>query len=327
MHNTFNVISRMSERLNGVTWRMQILLFCTVFWVSTFICSLPRGEGIGGFTLNQMLEDFGVFLLFLSIWTGIFAHFRKSISLPWLCLLLGVALWQEEVNLFNKTYQAINLWFGHEIDSSERQRGDVFILAIVCFSLLARFLKPGFKSFFRIHITGFVLLYTLFQLWVHYIFPYQMQKAILAPQLAYQMEFTSTYEGRFQYQCDHGKWTCFSWTGDEIPTELSSNSQLMDLIKNHEGVFMDTDGFVGFVPTRDQSVFRGVDAAQKYIVTYFKNQSLQRVVMDHEFAQKAAQTVTRPMLIFSTSFGMVWFFGGLFIVFMHQARRHTPQNR
>lgn len=41
IHSTFNAISRMSERLNGVTWGMQILLFYTVFQGST-----PSAQGL-----------------------------------------------------------------------------------------------------------------------------------------------------------------------------------------------------------------------------------------------------------------------------------------
>mgnify|MGYP006926845355 FL=1 len=144
------------------------------------------------------------------------------------------------MNLLNKAYQAINLWFGHDIDSAERQRGDVTVLMIVSLSLLARFCRRGFKSFFRIYITAFLLLFTCFQMWLHYTFPYQMQSAILDADLAYQKEFTSTYEGRFQYQCDQGLWTCYSWEGDDIPPTLRHDEGLMAVVRSHKGCLLYT---------------------------------------------------------------------------------------
>jgi len=172
----------MNDQLNAVTWQMQTLLVCTVFWLATAVCSFPATEGgWDAWSLYQCLEDFGVFLLFFSIWCGVYAHFQRSITPAWLLLLLAIALWQEEVNLFNNAYQAINLWFGHEIASAERQRGDVTVLMIVALTLLLRFVTTGFKSFFRIHISVFLLFFTCFQMWLHYTFPYQMQSAILEP--------------------------------------------------------------------------------------------------------------------------------------------------
>src|SRR5690606_19107195 len=116
-----------------------------------------------------------------------------------------------------KAYQAMNLWFDIEITSAERQRGDVFMLLIITASLLARFFQKGFKSIFRIHMAVFLVGFTAFQLWLHYTFPYQMQHAILDAYLEYQKEFTSTYEGRFQFQCEQGKWECYSWIGEDVP--------------------------------------------------------------------------------------------------------------
>lgn len=317
---------RLNDCLNTVTWQMQSLLVCTVFWIATAICSFPASDGgWQAWSLNQCLEDFGVFLLFLSIWCGVFAHFQKTITPAWLLLLLAVALWQEEINLLNKTYQAINLWFGYEITSAERQRGDVTVLMVVCLSLLVRFWQKGFKSFFRIHIAAFLLFFTCFQMWLHYTFPYQMQSAILEPYLKYQEEFTSTYEGRFRYQCDQGMWKCYSWEGTAVPDELRSDTGLMAVIDSHRGIVMNTTGYVGQLPSDDDTVFRGVDASQKYLITYYKNHNLNRVVINREFAQRAAQTVTRPLVVFSACFGMAWFFGGLMLVFMHQRRFGGPR--
>jgi hypothetical protein len=316
-----NYILRMNSRLNAVTWQKQTLLCCTVFWLATITCSIPFTDGgLSHWSLNQCLEDFGVFLLFFSIWCGFFAHFERNITVPWLLLLLAIALWQEEVNLLNKAYQSINLWFGIEITSAERQRGDVTVLMIVGLSLLARFFQKGFKSFFRIHITVFLLFFTCFQMWIHYTFPYRMQSAILAPYVDYQKEFTSTYEGRFRYQCDQGLWKCYSWEGDNIPDELRDNADLMGVIRSNEGIVMNTTGYIGQVASDEDTVFRGVDASQKFIATYYKNHDLNRVVINREFAQRAAEAVTRPLVVFSACFGMAWFFGGMMLVFMHQRR-------
>lgn len=323
MQSIHSYLSRMNDRLNSVTWQTQSLLVCTVFWITTIICSYPFSDGgWDAWSLDQCLEDFGVFLLFFSIWCGLFAHFKRNITLGWLAVLLATAIWQEEVNLLNKAYQAINMWFGHDIDSTERQRGDVTVLMIVALSLIARFTQKGFKSFFRIYITAFLLFFTCFQIWLHYTFPYQMQTAILDAELAYQKEFTSTYEGRFRYQCDQGIWTCYSWEDDDIPTALRHDEGLMAVIRSHDGIIMNTTGYIGKIPNDDDTVFRGVDAQQKYIITYYKNHNLNRVVINHEMAKRAAQIVTHPLVVFSTTFGMAWFFGGMMVVFMHQSRRH-----
>lgn len=148
-----------------------------------------------------------------------------------------------------------------------------------------------------------------------------MQSAILDANLAYQKEFTSTYEGRFRYQCDKRMWSCYSWKGDAIPADLLKDEGLMAVIRSHDGIVMNTTGYIGQLPSDDDTVLRGVDARQKYIITYYKNHDLNRVGFNHEIAQRAAQTVTHPLVFFSTSFGMDWFFGGLMVVLMHQSKR------
>ncbi len=310
----------MHHRLNNVTWPFQILLFCTAFWVITFVCSIPDGKGLEAFTLDQFLEDFGVFLLFLSLWVGVYAHFRKSISVKWLYLLLAVSLFQEELNLLNLGYQAINSLFGREIGASERQRGDVYTFAIVGLTLLIRFLMPGFKSIFRIHITAFIIFYTLFQGWVHYVFPYQMKAAIVESQINFQKEFTSTYPGRFDYQCAKGLWDCYSWVGDEVPSALHEIPEIPALILSHKHVPMNTEGFMLFEPNEPGNIWEGVDPTKEFLLTFYKNNDLYRVVIDRQFPRNATAIVARPLVIFATVFGMVWFFGGMMIVLMHQSR-------
>lgn len=315
------LFARINSSMLALSWRKQVALFTFLFWVATVLCSIPKGFDFNSFTLNQALEDFGVFLLFLAVWCGVYCHFHRTISLMWLLLLLSISLWQEEVNLLNKSYQVMNQWFGIEIGSQERQRGDVYALTAVALTLLGRLIfERGFKSFFRIHITAFLIIYTSFQIWVHYVFPYQMQQEILNQRMNYQKELTSTYEGRFFFQCDNLEIECYQWLGDEVPETVSSNPKLMDVVRSHAGVRMNTDGFIDHVPLDESTVFRGVDAQQKYIVTFFKNGDLQRVVYDRQYPAQVMTTITRPLLIFTTTFGMVWFFLGLAIVFMHQER-------
>lgn len=313
--------NRLDARLNSYPWQLQVALFTAVFWVITVMCSVPNGTDIAGLTINQILEDFGVFLLFLGVWAGIYCHFKRNISFLWLILLLAISLWQEEVNLLNKAYQTINLWFDREITSAERQRGDVYTLGFVAVTLAARLIfEKGFRSFFRLHIGLFLICYTTFQGWVHYVFPYHMQYEIMAQRLEYQKEFTSTYPGRFEFMCGQRPIECFEWVGDDIPAEVSSNEHLMDIVRAHKDVSMNTEGYVGSVPLNDAEVFRGVDAAQKYLATYYKNNDLQRVVYDRIYPSQVMKHITRPLLIFATAFGMVWFFLGLGVVFFHQGR-------
>jgi|TARA_R110001606_G_scaffold398765_2_gene578788 hypothetical protein len=316
-----------NQHLSGVTWWRQILLFCTVFWLITIVCSVPEGQGFESITLDQVLEDFGVFLMFLGIWCGLYAHFQRDISIGALLLLFGAALIQEELNLFNYAYQLVNLVFGREIGSDERQRGDVILLAAVAVTLLLRVANPKFRSLFRIHVTLFLWFYTCFLLWVHYLFPYELQQELLSQRLEYQNEFISTYPGRFDYLCQTGPLICFSWVGDVAPEELAQDEGIQDQIMRHADIDMNASSFIGVVPIDEGTVFRGVDAQQKYLVTYYKNHTLNRVVIDDLFPVRAAAVVTRPLLIFSTAFGMVWFFGGLLVVMMHQSRPRKVINQ
>lgn len=94
----------------------------------------------------------------------------------------------------------------------------------------------------------------------------------------------------------------------------------MGVIRSNEGIVMNTTGYIGQVASDEDTVFRGVDASQKFIATYYKNHDLNRVVINREFALRAAEAVTRPLVVFSACFGMAWFFGGMMLVFMHQRR-------
>lgn len=312
--------NRLDARLNTYPWQLQVALFTVIFWVMTVMCSMPNGTDIAGLTIDQLLEDFGVFLLFLSIWCGVYCQFKRNISLLWLMLLLAISLWQEEVNLLNKVYQTMNLWFDRELITAERQRGDVYTVGLLATFLVARLIfEKGFRSFFRLHIGVFLVGYTAFQGWVHYVFPYHMQSEIMAQRLEYQKEFASTYPGRFEYMCARRPIECVEWVGDDIPGVVSNNEHLMDIVKAHADVVMNAEGFIGTVPMDDDDAFRGVDAAQKYLVTYYKNNDLNRVVYDYIYPASVMKHIARPLLIFTTTFGMIWFFIGLGVVFFHQS--------
>ncbi|EPG4078954.1 hypothetical protein R2572_006872, partial [Pseudomonas aeruginosa] len=79
-------------------------------------------------------------------------------------------------------------------------------------------------------------------------------------------------------------------------------------------------GWLSVVDRGDVEVFRGVDANQKVLVTLYKNHELYRVVVDDEYPTEAHNVISSALLSFATPFALVWFFGGLWVVFMHQAR-------
>jgi hypothetical protein len=126
---------------HALPWQLQAPLFFLLFVVVGSVCSIPDETFPSGFTVNQALEDFGVFLLFTALWTGIYAHFRREIDLFWLTAIFVVALFQEEFNIWNRLLQVIGEPLGYVMTSKERQRGDVFMLAAVFGSLLIRFLS------------------------------------------------------------------------------------------------------------------------------------------------------------------------------------------
>lgn len=146
-----------SIRSHIIPWQLHAPLFLVVFALVSALNSIPSDGSWRDLTLNQVLEDFGVFIFFTALWCGIYCHFRRTVDLTWLLIIFVLAICQEEFNLWNKLWQQICLLFGHEISSSERQRGDVFMMALVFGSLLVRFVLGGFTSFFRIHITFFHL--------------------------------------------------------------------------------------------------------------------------------------------------------------------------
>ncbi len=313
-----------SYRSHIIPWQLHAPLFLVMFAVVSVLNSIPSDGSWCDLTLNQVLEDFGVFIFFMALWSGIYCHFRRTVDLTWLLIIFVVAIGQEEFNLWNKLWQQLCLLFGHEISSSERQRGDVFMMALVFGSLLVRFALGGFKSFFRIHITFFICVFVTFQGWIHFIFPYYIQQHLLNERLTYQKELTATYEGRFRFQCDHLPITCFEWVGDAVPiTSIAkhvSTESITQVLQSVGNATTSLTGWLSVVDRGDVEVFRGVDANQKVLVTLYKNHELYRVVVDDEYPTEAHNVISSALLSFATPFALVWFFGGLWVVFMHQAR-------
>lgn len=198
-----------------------------VFVVVSVLNLIPSDESWRGLTLNQVLEDFGVFIFFMALWCGIYSHFRRTVDLTWHLIIFVVAICQEEFNLWNKLWQQICLLFGHEISSSERQHGE--------------------------HVSTESI--------------NQVLQAV-----------------------------------DYATTSLTGWMSVVDRI----GV----------------EAFRGVEANQKVLVRLYKNHELYRVVVvvDDEYPTKAHNVISSALLSFATPFALVWLFGGLWVVFMHQAR-------
>lgn len=314
-----------SNRSHAIPWQLHAPLFLVLFAIISVLNSIPSDGTWRDLTVNQVLEDFGVYIFFMALWSGIYCHFRKNIDLAWLLTIFVVALCQEEFNLWNKIWQQVCLLFGHAITSSERQRGDVYMVAIVFFSLLARLLlQKGFKSFFRIHITFFIFVFVSFQGWIHFIFPYYIQQHLLNERMTYQQELTATYEGRFRFQCDHLPIKCFEWVGAKaMPADLGKLVQaesIEQVVASIDDAASSLTGWLGVIDRGDVEVFRGVDANQKVLITLYKNHELYRVVVDDQYPTVAHHVVSSALLSFATPFALVWFFGGLWVVFMHQAR-------
>lgn len=320
-----NLIRTLSVRINQLSWQLQTFLFLGFFLFVTAMCA-PRGMDFAGLTVNQFLEDFGVFSLFLSLWSGVYALFRRNISVPALVAIFGVALFVEEFNLLNRIYFLISTMLGFEVTIEQRQRGDVISVLAVTAILLVMCFRQNFRSVFRIFIAIFLTVYASFQVLIHMTFPYDMQRAMIAPQMDYQAEFASTYPGRFSFVCEQEGKDCYEWNGHE-PGDIDPgllkypniHSEVIDLLARHEGVFMNTMGFVGTLPSEDDNdIFIGINSSRNYILTFYRNGDLNRVVLDFDYIPHVSAIVSRPLVIFSTAFVIVWFFGGLAVVLMHQ---------
>ncbi|EPC1042241.1 hypothetical protein L5C74_30430, partial [Pseudomonas aeruginosa] len=153
---------------------------------------------------------------------------------------------------------------------------------------------------------------------------YYIQQHLLNERLTYQKELTATYEGRFRFQCDHLPITCFEWVGDAVPvTSIAkhvSTESITQVLQSVGNATTSLTGWLSVVDRGDVEVFRGVDANQKVLVTLYKNHELYRVVVDDEYPTEAHNVISSALLSFATPFALVWFFGGLWVVFMHQAR-------
>lgn len=309
-----------------IPWQLQIPLFLCIYLAvcMTLTFATPDGEQI---TFLKALEDLGVYVLFLSLWTGVYAHFRREMTLAWLVVIAAFSLFQEEVNFLNLGYQAICWILGHVPTGEERQRGDVYTLALVFTSLILRFIvQRGFRSFMRIHITFFLVAYTTFLCCIHYLFAYYIQGELLTERMRYQEELTATYPGRFKYECERLPIKCFQWVGDEIPAEVLAAPSAQGILESIESSQMSVTGWLEVFPVTDdesETVLRGVSASQKVIITAYKNDTLHRAVFDEQFPSHSLKVAKVGLLSFSTTFIAVWFFGGMHLVFMHQARRKS----
>lgn len=327
LRSTASFLSRGNGVLESrIPWQLQIPLFLLVYLVAcvTLTFATPDGEKI---TLLKVLEDLGVYVLFLSLWIGVYAHFRREITLGWLVAIAVFSLFQEEVNFLNLGYEAICWMVGHVPTGEERQRGDVYTLALVFSSLIGRFIvQRGFRSFMRIHITFFLVAYTTFLCCIHYLFAYYIQGELLTERMRYQEELTATYPGRFKYECERLPIKCFQWVGNEIPAEVLAAPSAQGILDSIESSQMSVTGWLEVFPLSDNesdSVLRGVSASQKVIITAYKNETLHRAVFDEKYPTQSLKVAKVGLLSFSTTFIAVWFFGGMYLVFMHQARRNS----
>lgn len=312
-----------------IPWQLQIPLFLLAYLIvcMTLTFATPDGEEI---TVLKVLEDLGVYVLFLSLWTGVYAHFRREMTLAWLVGIAAFSLFQEEVNFLNLGYEAISWMVGHVPTGEERQRGDVYTLALVFTSLIGRFIfQRGFRSFMRIHITFFLVAYTTFLCCIHFLFAYYIQGELLTERMRYQEELTATYPGRFKYECERLPIKCFQWVGNEIPTEVLAAPSAQGILDSIESSQMSVTGWLEVFPATDvesDTVLRGVSASQKVIITAYKNDTLHRAVFDEKYPSHSLKVAKVGLLSFSTTFIAVWFFGGMYLVFMHQARRNRKHN-
>lgn len=317
-------ISRTAVSLETrVAWKYRVPLFLILYLTAcvSITQSNPDGEKL---TLLKYLEDIGVYVMFLGLWTGVYSHFRRNITLGWLVIIAAFSLFQEESNFLNLAYEGFSWLIGHTMTPAERQRGDVYTLAVVFTTLIARFaFQRGFRSFMRIHITFFLVAYTLFLCCIHYLFAYYIQGELLTQRMLYQEELTATYPGRFRYECERLPIKCFEWVGNEIPAEVLAAPSAQGILESIEGSRMSTTGWLEVFPAADQdgtAVLRGVSASQKVIITVYKNESLHRAVFDTKYPAQSLKVAKVGLLSFSSTFIAVWFFGGMFLVFMHQAR-------
>lgn len=249
-----------------IPWQLQIPVFLFVYLAVcvTLTFATPDGEQI---TFLKVLEDLGVYVLFLSLWTGIYAHFRREMTLGWLAAIAAVSLFQEEVNFLNLGYEGICWMVGHVPTGEERQRGDVYTLALVFTSLILRFIaQRGFRSFMRIHITFFLVAYTTFLCCIHYLFAYYIQGELLTERMRYQEELTATYPGRFKYECERLPIKCFQWVGNEIPAEVLAAPSAQGILESIESSKMSVTGWLEVFPATDNesdTVLRGLAQARR----------------------------------------------------------------
>lgn len=305
---------------HALPWQIQIPLFLCIFVAVGTFCSIPSETFPSGFTVNQALEDFGVFLLFTALWAGIYAHFRRDINIFWLLALFAAALVQEEINVWNKLLFALGDTFGYEMTSRERQRGDVFMLALIAVTLLVRLvLDRRFKSFMRLHITFFLFAFVSFQLMIHFVFAYNLQGAVIEQRQKYLQEVVATYTDRFDYLCQQDHLMGFEFSDKPDAEVLKVAPSVVDVLnKSKDSPLYVTSWLEVAKPSGE--IFRGVDANAKVLVALYHEGSENRMVVDTEFPITLHKIISTSLLTFATPFGLVWFFGGMHLVLFHQAR-------
>lgn len=81
-----------------------------------------------------------------------------------------------------------------------------------------------------------------------------------------------------------------------------------------------------FTDNESDTVLGGFRAIRKVIINAYKNDTLHRAVFDKKFPSLSLKVAKVGLLSFSTTFIAVWFFGGMYLVFMHQVRRKSKPN-
>lgn len=304
---------------HAIPWQLQIPLFLAAFVVTGLICAIPNDTFPHGLLLNDALENFGVFLLFTALWCGIYAHVGREINLFSLVVIFAVALCQEELNIWNWLLRVIGEPLGYVMTSRERQRGDVFMLTLVFASLLLRLvLQKDFRSFFRIHITFFLVAFTMFQILIHYVFAYQFQSAILDQRLNYLREVAVTAADRSDYLCRTEQLTCFTFRGSP-PAHITGLSTALKgvLDLSSEAPLYATNWIEVIQPSDD--ITRGVNATQKVLFALFHENEENRLVIDRSFATHTHNLVAGSLLTYYTLRPRLVFWG-MFLVLFHQNR-------
>ncbi|WP_236054243.1 hypothetical protein [Pseudomonas arcuscaelestis] len=72
--------STWSNRSHAIPWQLHAPLFLVLFAIISVLNSIPSDGTWSDLTVNQVFEDFGVYVFFMARWSGIYCHFRKNIK-------------------------------------------------------------------------------------------------------------------------------------------------------------------------------------------------------------------------------------------------------